>query len=144
MRCVFSGLLVALFASHLFVLGQTPSVQLEWDSNSEPDLAGYNIYRSSQSGFGYVRLNSTLIVGTTYTDTTIEAGQTYYYVSTAVNTSDLESGFSNEVPYTVPAGSVCPGEVNGDGSRNVLDVILIMNHIVGNVTLDGDNLTAAD
>ena len=44
-----------------------------------------------------------LIPTTTYTDDTIEAGQTYYYVCTAVNTSDLESGFSNEVPHTVPA-----------------------------------------
>ena len=61
-----------------------------------------------------------------------------------LRTSDLESGFSNEVPYTVPGESICPGEVNGDGVRNVLDVILIMNHIVGNVTLDGDNLLAAD
>ena len=127
------------------VVGQPPSVQLEWDANpAEDQVAGYHLYRSNQSGFGYVRLNTALIPTTTYTDDTIAAGQTYYYVCTAVNTSDLESGFSNEVPYTVPGASICPGEVNGDGARNVLDVILIMNHIVGNVTLQGDNLAAAD
>jgi len=138
------GIVLATFLSYASLLGQALSVQLEWNPNSEPDLSGYNIYRSNQSGFGYVRLNATLIPGTTYTDTTIDAGQTYYYVCTAVNASDLESGFSNEVPYTVPGGSICPGEVNGDGTRNVLDVILIMNHIVGNVSLQGDDLTAAD
>ena len=48
--------------------------------------------------------------------------------------------------YSTPlaSGSVCPGEVNGDGTRNVLDVIVIMNHIVGNLTLEGEDLTAAD
>jgi fibronectin type 3 domain-containing protein len=126
-------------------LGQPNPVQLEWDANPpEDEVAGYNMYRSSQSGFGYVRLNSVLISGTTYSDDTVEAGQTYYYVCTAVNTAELESGFSNEVPHTVPSATICPGEVNGDGTRNVLDVILIMNHIVGNVTLEGDDLLAAD
>jgi hypothetical protein len=129
-------------ASQLF--GQTLSVELEWDANSEPDLAGYNIYRSDQSGSGYTRLNGALITSTNYSDSTIAAGRTYYYVCTAVNDADLESGFSNEVPYTVPGEGVCPGEVNGDGSRNVVDVVLIGNHIVGNVTLEGDSLAAAD
>jgi hypothetical protein len=127
------------------MFGQPTPVQLAWDANPPSDqVAGYNMYRSNQSGFGYVRLNATLIPATTYTDDTIVAGQTYYYVCTAVNTSGLESGFSNEVSYSVPGGSVCPGEVNGDGARNVQDVILLRNHIVGNITLQGDNLAAAD
>ena len=103
-------LLVSTFSIGMST-GQTTSVQLEWDSNPPEDqVAGYNLYRSYQSGSGYVRLNATLIANTTYTDTTIEAGQTYYYVCTAVNTSDLESGFSNEVPHTVPGGTICPGD----------------------------------
>ena len=132
--CIINGLL----------FGQPEPVDLEWDANSEPDLAGYNIYRSNQSGSGYVRLNGPLITITSYSDDTIEAGQTYYYVCTAVNDADLESGFSNEVPFIVPGDGVCPGEVNGDGVRNVLDVIVTMNHIVGNLTLEGDSLIAAD
>ncbi|UCF38608.1 MAG: hypothetical protein JSU96_07160 [Acidobacteriota bacterium] len=146
-RCVSSCLLllVTTVLIPVFSFAQTLSVQLEWDSNPlEDQVAGYNLYRSNQSGSSYVRLNVTLIPNTTYTDTTIEAGRTYYYVCTAVNTSDLESGFSNEVPYTVPGGTICPGEVNDDTTRNVLDVILIMNHIVGNLTLTGDNQSAAD
>jgi len=141
---LFGIVLVIGLAGNSLVLGQPLSVDLEWDENPEPDIDGYNIYRSGQSGSGYVRLNGLLITVTNFTDNTIAAGQTYYYVCTAVNSSNLESGFSNEVPYTAPAGDVCPGEVNGDGNRNVLDVILIMNHIVGNVTLEGDNLQAAD
>ena len=144
-RCITKAILGVAVALVLGTptLGQPLPVELEWDQNSESDLAGYNIYRSGQSGSGYVRLNGPLITTTSYSDDTIEAGQTYYYVCTAVNDGDLESGFSNEVPYTVPGG-VCPGEVNGDGTRNVLDVIVTMNHIVGNLTLEGDDLTAAD
>jgi len=138
------GLLFLLTGSSLF--GQTPSVELAWDPNPPADqVVGYNLYRSERSGSGYVRLNSNLIPTTSYTDSTILAGHTYYYVCTAVNGDDLESGFSNQVPYSVPGGSdVCPGEVNGDGLRNVLDVIVTMNYIVGNLTLEGDDLTAAD
>ena len=101
MRCLFFGFLVVLLVSHLLVLGQPLSVQLEWDPNPpSDDIAGYNLYRSNQPGFGFVRLNVTLIPSNIYTDDTIEAGHTYYYVCTAENTSELESGFSNEVLYT--------------------------------------------
>ena len=141
---LLGSVLVILCGATPLVLGQPLSVQLEWDANPEPDIDGYNVYRSLQSGYAYVRLNDVLITNTAYTDATIVAGQTYFYVCTAVNALDLESGFSNEVPYTVPFGDVCPGEVNGDGARNVLDVILIMNHIVGNITLEGDSLLTSD
>ena len=136
--------LVCLITVPQLLLGQPLPVDLEWDPNQEPDLAGYNVYRSDRSGSGYVRLNGALISGTNYSDPAIVAGRTYYYVCTAVNDADLESGFSNEVPYTVPGGDICPGEVNGDGNRNVLDVVLIGNHIVGNITLEGDDLAGAD
>ncbi|HRV07196.1 MAG TPA: Ig-like domain-containing protein [Acidobacteriota bacterium] len=75
------------------------SVTLEWDPNSEPDLAGYNVYRSLRSGTGYVKLNGFLIRNTTYTDSTISYGTTYYYVATAVNAAGLESGYSNQISY---------------------------------------------
>jgi hypothetical protein len=77
---------------------------LEWDSNPPSDqVAGYNIYRSTQSGTGYVQLNSNLISTTTYRDSTIVASLTYYYVCTAENGEGLESGYSNEVAFTAPA-----------------------------------------
>ena len=138
------GIVFLLAGSPL--LGQlSSSVDLEWDSNPPADeVVGYNLYRSEQSGSGYSRLNSSLIPTTSYTDSTILAGHAYFYVCTAVNGDDLESGFSNEVPHNVPGGDICPGEVNGDGSRNVLDVIVTMNYIVGNLTLEGDGLAAAD
>jgi fibronectin type 3 domain-containing protein len=35
-------------------------------------------------------------------DNTVSAGDTYYYVTTAVNASGLESGYSNQAVAAVP------------------------------------------
>jgi fibronectin type 3 domain-containing protein len=43
-----------------------------------------------------------LVTQTAYTDTTVQAGQTYYYVTTAVDSSGNESTYSNEVQAVVP------------------------------------------
>jgi fibronectin type 3 domain-containing protein len=75
-------------------------VLLDWNNNTELDLAGYNIYRSTTSGSGYVKLNSTLLTSSNYTDTNVVNGTTYYYVVTAVDTAGLESVNSSEVSAT--------------------------------------------
>ena len=118
------------------------SVRLEWDANPpEDNVAGYNMYRSESSGAGYIRLNVDLIPGTTYTDNTLDYGDQVYYVCTAVNYDDLESGFSNEVSYeSLP----CLGDANLDGTVNILDVLKIHSHIVEVELLTGHALDAAD
>ena len=55
-----------------------------------------------QLGGGYVRLNSDLTSGTSYTDDTVQSGHTYYYVATAVNSIGVESIASNEAVTDVP------------------------------------------
>ena len=84
--------------------GTTPpqhSVDLSW-SDSTPNLAGYNIYRGSTSGGPYTKINTALDGSTTYTDLSVTAGQTYYYVTTAVDNSNNESAYSNEVQAVIP------------------------------------------
>ena len=54
---------------------------LTWTATPDTYATGYDIYRSTTSGSGYVLLGS--VVGrttTTYTDTTVAALTTYYYV----------------------------------------------------------------
>ena len=81
----------------------TAMVTLEWDYNSEPDIAGYKLYYGSFSrGYGYVIDIGNL---TTYTVEGLAEGETYFIAVTAYNTTDLESGYSNEVIYVVPFGS---------------------------------------
>jgi hypothetical protein len=79
----------------------SPSVQLSW-TETTGTIAGYNVYRSTQSGTGYAVVNSSLVASGSYTDTTVSAGQTYYYVVTSVS-NGVESAYSAQVTAVVPA-----------------------------------------
>jgi hypothetical protein len=50
----------------------------------------------------FSKVNSSLNADTTYTDSTVTAGQTYFYVAKGVDGNDMESGPSNEVQATIP------------------------------------------
>ncbi len=77
------------------------SVTFTWN-DVETAVAGYNAYSSGISGGPYTRLNSTLNPQTSYTDSTVQPGNTYFYVVTAVDSNNIESLVSNEVSATVP------------------------------------------
>jgi Abnormal spindle-like microcephaly-assoc'd, ASPM-SPD-2-Hydin len=81
--------------------GASHSVLLAWNASSG-SVSGYNIYRSTVSGSGYTKLNSSLISQTTYTDAIVQAGTTYYYVATGVSTSAQESAYSKQVAAVIP------------------------------------------
>jgi len=78
------------------------SVTLSWLPSTSVGVIGYNVYRGTVSGGPYTKLNSLLLVVTTYTDTTVQAGQTYYYVTTAVNSEGTQSAYSNQAKAVVP------------------------------------------
>jgi len=61
------------------------------------------MYRGSQSGGPYTKINSVLGTSTSYLDISVQGGHTYYYVTTAVNGSGVESGHSNQVQAVVPS-----------------------------------------
>jgi len=77
------------------------SVALSWNPSTSV-VVGYNVYRGSTSGGPYSKINSALDATTTYTDSTVQAGQTYYYVTTDVDGSGMESGYSNQVQAVIP------------------------------------------
>jgi len=79
----------------------THTVNLSWSASSSPDILGYNIYRAvyvSSCG-SYSKINgTTLDTVATYSDTSVTDGTNYCYATTAVNSSNEESGYSNIVP----------------------------------------------
>lgn len=79
------------------------SVTLNWTASTSSGVSGYNVYSSSTSGGPYTKLNSALVTGATYTDNTVLAGDTYYYVTTAVDSSGTESSYSNQATAAVPS-----------------------------------------
>ena len=89
----------------LKVLTDSSKVNLSWSANTETDVAGYNIYRSATSGGPYTQLTGSRVTGTSYTDTTVTNGKTYYYMIRAGNTSGLSSGNSNEVAVSLASVS---------------------------------------
>lgn len=75
---------------------------LNWVASNSPQITGYNAYRATQSGGSYTKVNTSLITATTYNDYGVQSGQTYYYVVTAVNSSNLESVYSTQASTTIP------------------------------------------
>jgi hypothetical protein len=61
------------------------SIELVWDRNTEPDLAGYRIYRSTGDGPLEKLAESNEIPN--YSDRAVEHGKTYYYAITAFDRS---------------------------------------------------------
>lgn len=74
---------------------------LSWTA-SPSTVIGYNVYRGSVSGGPYTLVNSSIVAGTQYVDPSVLAGQTYYYVATAVASGNTESTYSNQVVASVP------------------------------------------
>lgn len=91
-------------------------VSLNWDDNSESDLDGYNVYRSTTSGSGYVKQNGSLLSTSNYTDNSVTNSTTYYYVVTAVDVNDNESNYSNE-------SSATPGDFTPPAAPTTLTAI---------------------
>jgi fibronectin type 3 domain-containing protein len=60
------------------------------------------VYRSTVSGSGYTKLNSGLIGGTSYVDTSVQSGTTYFYVTTSVDSGGDESTYSNQAAAAIP------------------------------------------
>lgn len=85
----------------LSVQSQDSLVVLVWLANSEPDIVGYRIYRSTSSGYSYDKMTHIPHGDTTYLDTAVVVGTTYYYVTTACTKAGSESRFSTEASATV-------------------------------------------
>lgn len=77
------------------------TVSLAWTA-SQSIVSGYNVYRGSTPGGPYTKLNASLISGTSFSDDSVQPGQTYFYITTAVNNS-VESAYSNQSQATVPS-----------------------------------------
>jgi hypothetical protein len=79
------------------------SVDLSWAPPHQSSVIGYNVYRSNRNGGPYQQINSVLDSSTNYSDRSVKAGAAYYYVVTAVDADNLESGYSNQVKGIIPS-----------------------------------------
>lgn len=95
--------------SGLTASGGDGTVDLSWDANTESDLEGYNVYRSTSS-FGDIasatKANGSLIGSTSFTDMGLTNGIQYFYRVTAVDDAGNEGSPSNEDSATPTAQTV--------------------------------------
>ena len=78
-------------------------VRVRWNANSEPDLAGYTVYRATALNGPYTALNANLIGATEYLDAALPAGATMvWYRVTASDQSGNESARSAAFALLIP------------------------------------------
>jgi hypothetical protein len=129
-----TGLTVTREGSDALRLTWTAPTERE-DGSALLNLAGYEVYRSTSTGPPYVKVSSGLVSGTTFADSGLQKGVTYYYVVRAVDTEGVGSDYSSEVSGAIPA----PGSIAG----RVLDETLQPLRNVRVALLDGNAELAA-
>jgi hypothetical protein len=90
LQAVFSG------------MAQQPFIDLTWTPNTEPDLAGYNVYRHAPNEVP-VKINADLVKTPSFRDANVKAGTKYCYSVSAVDLRGNESAKSVETSEAVPA-----------------------------------------
>ncbi len=83
-------------------LQDSHSVTLRWDPSTSSGIVGYYVYRGTEAGGPYSKVNSSAIAGTQYTDSSVQAGHTYYYVVRSVESNGVQSSYSAQVSAIVP------------------------------------------
>jgi hypothetical protein len=84
---------------------QKPTIDLSWEPDMEPHVAGYRVYRRDLDGEAasvWQRLDSELVPVAAYRDLSVMAGRRYAYQVTAVSDAGNESTRSDEVVETAP------------------------------------------
>ena len=79
-------------------------MNLAWDApTSSPDpVAGYNVYRAPSGSTSYQLLSSVNSGELAFTDSNVQAGQTYDYIVESVHASGATSAPSNMASVTLP------------------------------------------
>jgi len=80
--------------------GNPHSVTIGWTASKSP-VAGYYVYRETQFS-GPIKLTPQPVPGTQFMDKNVQAGRTYSYFVTSVDSRSLESKPSEKISVTVP------------------------------------------
>jgi hypothetical protein len=85
-----------------------PIIYLTWKASNSAGVKYYNVYRSGTQGDCLKaksdtckKINPSPVTTTSYTDSAVQVGQSYFYVVKAVSSGGTESSPSNEAPVVV-------------------------------------------
>ncbi len=112
-------------------------LELVWNPNPEPDISGYNVYRSLTAEGEFTLLNQELVKETGYTDSGLGHEEVYYYKVSALNTDFNESEKSGYVRGMVGAITAWMPDYRGDAGDEVTLLINAANAVgISNYGLD--------
>ncbi|MEJ2748580.1 MAG: hypothetical protein P8183_11840 [Anaerolineae bacterium] len=107
------GVLWLVLAAWLLYFQMNPSIQVEWNTETELQTAGFNLYRSPNNDGDFTRINDKLIPSAgsgltgadySFTDKNVSAGDTYFYLLEEVELDATTNRYENDIfSYTVPA-----------------------------------------
>lgn len=101
-------------------------ISLDWDDNTEPDLAGYRLYRRQNPEDNFAQIHPGLLTTSDYIDTSMLMDLEYQYVVKAEDAIAQLSFNSNMVSAT--AADSNPPDINDDGKINYEDFAIISLH----------------
>jgi len=78
------------------------SVSLAWDPSPSTNVVTYVVYRRTGTTGSFVKVGSTSDTVTTFTDSTVQGNQTYFYEVTCIDSNNLESNVDGPVSATTP------------------------------------------
>jgi hypothetical protein len=136
--------------AHPSGLAATPgsgSVSLSWAPNTEPDLAGYRVFRSASlpvTAGGTPVSGTSPIASTSFVDTGLVNGTQVHYAITAVDASGNSSGLSATVSATPTGGPSDPvlltaGDIASCSWSSDEATATLVDGLAGTVLTLGDN-----
>jgi len=87
---------------------------IQWTANTDSDLAGYRVYRSTTNGSGYTEVTTSLLTAPGFTNTGLTGGTTYFFVVRAQDLAGNLSANSAQVSV-VPTAPPTPVTLFSDG-----------------------------
>ncbi|MFC1900531.1 carboxypeptidase regulatory-like domain-containing protein [Chloroflexota bacterium] len=100
----------------------TGQVVLSWtapttnaDSTALTDLLGYEVYRSTSATGSFTQINSSDVLTTSYTDTTVTNGNAYYYKVSTADSGGNESVKSSASSAATPTAATTTTSGGGGG-----------------------------
>ncbi|CAN2041445.1 hypothetical protein GMMP15_470001 [Candidatus Magnetomoraceae bacterium gMMP-15] len=117
------------------------NIFIEWQTATEIETAGFNIFRADSENGQYSKITETFIPNTggaiigasySFTDTTAKNGSTYFYKLEEIeNNSTTHFYDMNPVKVRNSEPETNPLDINKDGSFNVGDVVFLLQKLTG-------------
>ena len=98
----------ALLLCPALAFAQSHSVTISWTPSTQPNsvtIASWNLLRGAISGGPYTQIANIPVGTTSYTDTSVSSGSTYYYVVQAVDTAGTVSADSAQAEVVIPTSA---------------------------------------